>query len=290
MPPDDLLRCIERLVGAPITSATPVAGGYSPATRLLCRTATASCFAKIGSSPLTSAFLRREIQVYTQLSGPFMPRMLAWEDHADAPILIIEDLSGHQWPPPWDGRRVELVLEQLDALHHTQVALETYAEVHASTGVGWRTVAADPAPFLSLGIADSSWLAEALPLLLESEGRCSTAGDSLTHWDIRSDNICFATDRALFVDWNHACLSNPRLDLGFWLPSLAYEGGPAPEEILPDAPEVAAWVSGFFAAHAGLPDIVDAPQVPLVQRQQLATALPWAVRALDLPPVHPEVL
>ena len=85
------------------------------------------------------------------------------------------------------------------------------------------------------------------------------------------------------MDWNLACLSNPNLDLGFWLPSLAYEGGPKPEEILPVAPEIAAWVSGFFAARAGLPAIPDAPRVRLVQRQQLETALPWVSRTLGLP-------
>jgi hypothetical protein len=89
----------------------------------------------------------------------------------------------------------------------------------------------------------------------------------------------------VFVDWNLACRSNARLDLGFWLPSLQFEGGPAPEAILPDAPEVAAWVAGFFAARAGLPEVPDAPRVRLVQRQQLATALPWAIRALELPPL-----
>ena len=96
--------------------------------------------------------------------------------------------------------------------------------------------------------------------------------------------MCLTTGRVLFVDWNVACVANPRLDLGFWLPSLAYEGGPAPERILPDAPEIAARVSGFFAARAGLPSIEDAPRVRVVQRQQLATALPWVARALDLPP------
>jgi hypothetical protein len=85
--------------------------------------------------------------------------------------------------------------------------------------------------------------------------------------------------------WNLTCLSNPKLDLGFWLPSLAYEGGPEPETILPHAPEVAALVAGYFAARAGLPGISDAPRVRLVQRQQLTTALPWAVRALELPPL-----
>lgn len=70
------------------------------------------------------------------------------------------------------------------------------------------------------------------------------------------------------------CLSNPRLDLGFWLPSLAYEGGTEPEKILPDAPEVAGRVGGRFASRAGLPRIIDAPRVRAVQRRQLGTALP----------------
>ena len=91
--------------------------------------------------------------------------------------------------------------------------------------------------------------------------------------------------QVIFVDWNLASLSNGRLDLGCWLPSLAYEGGPEPEQILPDAPEAAAWVAGFFAARAGLPPIVDAPRVRLVQQQQLSTALPWVVRALGLRPL-----
>jgi hypothetical protein len=94
--------------------------------------------------------------------------------------------------------------------------------------------------------------------------------------------MCLAAGAMKFIDWSEACLSNPRLDLGFWLPSLAYEGGPPPEAILPDAPEVAAWVSGSFAARAGLPGIPDAPFVRRVQREQLSTAPPWVRRMLRL--------
>lgn len=94
--------------------------------------------------------------------------------------------------------------------------------------------------------------------------------------------MCLIREEMKLIDWAEACLSNPQLDLGFWLPSLAYEGGPSPETILPNAPEIAAWVSGFFAARAGLPDIPDAPFVRRVQREQLSTALPWARRALQL--------
>ena len=155
---------------------------------------------------------------------------------------------------------------------------------HGARGADWTAVAADPAPFLSLGLADAPWLERALPLLIHYEAQGSTDGESLTHWDLRSDNMCLTAGRAVFVDWHFACVSNPRLDLGFWLPSLAYEGGPAPERLLPDAPEIAARVSGFFAARAGLPGIHDAPRVRVVQRQQLETALSWVARALDLPP------
>jgi hypothetical protein len=281
----ELILRIERLAGARVESHRRVEGGYTPALRLLCETAGGRLFAKVGTTRGTCESLRREIHVYNNLSGDFMPRLLAAEDDESEPILVIEDLSSHYWPPPWDGRQIELTLKQIDALHGTRAALETYAQVHRAIGAGWREVAGDPRPFLALGVADAGWLEAALPTLIQFEESCPTTGESLTHFDLRSDNICIREGRAVFVDWNGACLSNPRLDLGFWLPSLAYESGVEPERILPDAPEVAARVSGYFAARAGLPEISDAPRVRTVQRRQLATALPWVVRALGLPPL-----
>lgn len=281
----DLRYRIEKLIGEPIVSYRSVKGGYTPAIRLVCKTAKAGFFVKVGATPTTSASLRREIHVYNRVSGEFMPKLVACEEHETAPILITEDLSVYAWPPPWDERKVKLVLTQIEAMHETEAQLETYTEVYPARGHNWQAVAADPKPFLSLGIADGDWLDAALPILIANEERCTPSGNSLCHWDLRSDNMCFTKSRAVFVDWNLACLSNPKLDLGFWLPSLEYEGGPKPEKILPDAPEIAAWVSGFFAARAGLPGISDAPRVRVVQREQLETALPWAVRALELPPL-----
>jgi len=104
-------------------------------------------------------------------------------------------------------------------------------------------VAAAPAPFLSLKLTSSEWLAKALPRLVEAEAACATDGDALTHFDLRSDNICITGAGAKFIDWSAACLGNPDLDLGAWLPSLELEGGPAPEALLPGAPAVAAWIS-----------------------------------------------
>jgi hypothetical protein len=283
-----LMARLEQLVGARLIATRPVGGGYTPALRLVGATTTASYFIKVGVTPLTAAFLRREISVYARLRGSFMPRVIGWSDDENPPVLVLEDLSSWRWPPPWDARAVDAALAQIEALHATPCDLEPYAEVYRERTPNWRAVAADPRPFLSLDVADEAWLATALPLLLAYEERCSTAGESLCHWDLRSDNMAIAGDRVVLVDWNLACCSNARLDLGFWLPSLQFEGGPAPEAILPDAPEVAAWVAGFFAARAGLPGVPDAPRVRLVQRQQLAMALPWAIRALELPPLVTE--
>jgi thiamine kinase-like enzyme len=197
----------------------------------------------------------------------------------------IEDLSAAYWPPSWDERKVALVLAQIDAMRNTQAPLEPFAQWRPTFGAFWQIVASDPTPFLSLNFADEHWLEATLPALVAAENACSTEGGSLTHWDLRSDNMCLTESHVIFVDWNHACLSNPKVDLGIWLPSLAYEEGPEPEMILPHAPEIAALVAGFFASRAGLPGISDAPCVRMVQKQQLSTALPWAVCALELPPL-----
>jgi thiamine kinase-like enzyme len=282
----ELLARLDRLLGSSVKSWCPVIGGYTPALRLRCQTAQGSVFAKIGTTPLTTQMLRREIRNYDLIRGDFMPRLIAGEDHEEHPILILEDLSEADWPPPWNEQKIERVLAQIDSMHNTQAPLEAFVQTHPVFGPSWQVVASDTGPFLSLGLANESWLESALPLLVAAENACSTEGSSLTHWDLRSDNMCLLRQRAVFVDWNLACLSNPQLDLGFWLPSLAAEGGPEPERILPHAPEVAALVAGYFAARAGLPEIVDAPLVRRVQRRQLETALPWAVRALELPPLN----
>jgi hypothetical protein len=280
----ELARRIERLVGTAVVSYARVTGGYTPATRLRCRTRTATFFAKVGATPHTSRFLRREIHIYNAVSGAFMPRLVASEDHDSAPVPILEDLSAAAWPLPWDERRIELVLARIDDMHHTRVRLARDPHVHGAPISNWQTVAASPHAFLALGVADACWLENGLPILMGHEARCRTDGDNLTQWDLRSDNMCITERGAVFVDWNFARLSNPSSTWAFWLPSLAYEGGPDPERILADAPDVAACGAGFFAARAGLPGIAEMPRVRLVQRQHVEMALGWAARARGLPP------
>jgi hypothetical protein len=260
----------------------PAKDGYTAAARYVVQCETRSAFVKIATTHLTATMLRQERVAYGAVSDTFRPSLLGWLDD-ELPILILEDLSAAYWPPPWREEHVTHALAQINALHVLRANLPSYEELHSLEESGWQRVARNPTAFLELGIVSTEWLSRSLPHLIEAETACSAHGDAVTHWDIRSDNMCFVDGRIKFVDWTEACISNPKLDLGFWLPSLCFEGGPAPEAILPDAPEIAAWVSGYFASRAGLPEIPDAPFVRSVQRQQLSTALPWARRALKLP-------
>jgi aminoglycoside phosphotransferase (APT) family kinase protein len=279
----ELAERAARLLGWRPETWSRVHGGYTAAARYRVRRGADTAFVKIATTAITADMLRRELTAYGAVSGPYAPTFLGGEDHPTQPMLLIEDLGGARWPPPWSDAAVADALAAIETMHGASAALPTFAETGGAELGGWRDVAGDPAPFLSLGLADGAWLKRALPALIEAERACPTAGRSVAHFDIRSDNLCFAARGPVLVDWAAACLANPVLDLGGWLPSLAYEGGPPPEAILPDAPLVAAWVSGYFAARAGLPPIADAPFVRRVQREQLTTALPWAQRALRLP-------
>jgi hypothetical protein len=280
-PTPDIIARVSALLHETPRAWQAVTGGYTPAARWLAHLNDKAVFVKHATTPLTQKMLRRELLSYETISGDFMPSALAWQDHEDEPLLIIEDLSAAHWPPPWTPTHIDAVRAMLDRLHAQTAPSELPP---CALTPSWPKVAADPAPFLSLGIVSAAWLDAALPAILAAEAACQIEGDALCHFDIRSDNLCFRPDgRAVLIDWAEACRGNPALDLGAWLPSLAREGGPSPDEILPNRPDVAAMICGYFAARAGLPIIPDAPRVRDIQAKQLSTALPWMIRALGLP-------
>jgi len=242
-----------------------------------------SAFVKIGATELTADWTRKEYRNYRSLRGWFLPEVLGFDDDGDRPVLALEDLSAADWPPPWTDERVAAVLDALAAIRATPPP-DHLVRHKGNGGADWQVVAADPAPFHALGLCSPAWLDAALPALIAAAASAPLAGEALVHLDIRSDNLCVRDGRAIVIDWNHAVLANPDLDMAFWLPSLHAEGGPPPEAILPEAPGLAAWVAGFFCAGAGNAPIVEAPHVRPLQLKQARTALPWAARALGLPP------
>jgi hypothetical protein len=196
----------------------------------------------------------------------------SWED-GERPLLVLEDLTDDAYfPPPWRPGDVDAVRATLTELGGVRVeGLPSFPDRWPQ----WVAVADDAAPFLSLGIASSACLEEALPELLAAEDALPFSGSALVHGDVRSDNLCIRSGRAVLVDWNHAVLGNPAFDVAAWLPSLTLEGGPQPEDVADAAvAEFAVAIAGFFAARAGLPPPEGAPLVRGFQLAQLEIALP----------------
>jgi hypothetical protein len=282
----NLEQRIEDAVQANILRFQPAQRGYTTARRgVVAFDGGQTAFLKAATCVQTARWLRAEYAVYRHLGArqdaDFLPRVIAWDDDGIQPFLLLEDLSPAHWPPPWEPGLAERVQEMLSRLRRMPLmpgmaSLETYRDDLS----GWRKVAEDPEPFLSLGVCHAAWLEVALPALLAAEMAAVLAGSDFLHLDIRSDNLCFTESRTILVDWNWACAGNGMFDLAAWLPSLHAEGGPAPETLLPHAPELAAALSGFWAAQAG----VTGREARLrdLDLFQLRTALPWAARESGL--------
>ncbi len=290
-PTDELRRRIEALLGRAVIAATPVHRGYTPAERWVVHLdGGSSAFAKTGADSETSAvatWLRREHEAYERVHADFMPRMLGWDDRDERPLLLLEDLGGATWPPPWDPQRVEAVLATLEQVAASP-APESAPSLEAgqrSRLSGWLRVAEDPRPFLGLGLVTGAWLERGLPALIEAGQRAILEGDRLVHFDVRSDNLCIRDGRAMLLDWPGYARGTELFDRASWLPSLWREGGPAPWTLLPDSQGLATLLAGYFAGQAGVPAIPTAPRVRTVQWEQLQAALPWAARELGLPPL-----
>jgi Phosphotransferase enzyme family len=244
-------------------------------------------FVKHPDDPRTATWLRREFEVYQHVCGDFHPDVLGWFDDGELPALVLDDLSGCVWPPPWTAARIESLFETLARIAGQEPPPHTPAVGAAiiMPETGWAFVAQDPVPLLSLGLCTRGWLDGALPTLIGAADPRLLDGTALLHTDVRSDNLCFRAGATLLVDWNHTSVGNAEIDVAFLLPSLHLEGGPAPQKVAPHVtPGMAAHVAGYFAGRAGLPAPPTAPLVRHIQRRQLEVALPWAAALLDLPP------
>jgi hypothetical protein len=284
-------RALKRLRAEP-TGWDPVRrGGHTPARRWIVtlddgRTA----FAKVATDELTASWLRDEHVVYQQLQGAsFVPGYFGYYDDGEHPVLALEDLSSGAWPPPWDAAGISALLASLDEMWATDAPPGTALATDDAREIagGWNEIARSPEPFLRLGLCSDSWLSKYLDTLRSVADEAVFEGDALLHFDVRSDNVCFRPDdsHAVLIDWNLTSVGNPQIDVVFWLPSLEAEGGPAPETVLPEAdPGLVSTCAAFFCARAARPPIPTAPTVREVQLVQARTALPWAARALGLPP------
>jgi len=286
---DDVERAVLTLKAEPVAWRAVTRGGQTAASRWVATLVDGSTrFVKIAHTDDTASWIRDEHLFYA-LAGPrpYLPSFLGWHDDGERPVLVLEDLSDAVWPPPWSSEQVEAVLRGLRDVAASEPPPDLPSARNSQFALdAWPEVAADPAPYLSLGLCSEGWLARHLPALSDASASARFEGDRLLHFDVRSDNLCFRGGRAMLIDWNFACLGNPLFDVAAWLPSLHAEGGPLPEQVLEPTPEVAAIASllaGYFGWRGARAAIPEAPHVRPLQRKQAATALPWAARSLGLP-------
>jgi Ser/Thr protein kinase RdoA (MazF antagonist) len=213
-------------------------------------------------------------------------------DDGDWVALAFEAVEGRPPRHPWDRGELASVLKALDALHHaltpSPVPQLEPAEVYLrSLFGGWAELAAMDEPPGAL----DPWARTNLSRLteLESAWPAASEGTTLVHGDVRSDNLLVTAEGVVFVDWPHAAIGTPVLDLVEWASSVVLEGGPEPEELLAahrpsrDAdPEVVtvllAAVCGFFIAHSLRPPPPGLPTVRAFQTAQGEVALAWLRR------------
>jgi hypothetical protein len=231
--------------------------------------------------------LANEIRLFAAVEGTFLPRALGWRDVGEAAVLALEDLSHATWPPPYPDD-VAPLFHALDAVAATPAPDSVAAELHVVPPEGlWPAIAAEPEPFLALGLCSEEWLAAALPVLREAEAGAVLEGDDLVHNDVYSGNVCFDGTRALLVDWALAARGNRWFDVLCAALSVVSEGGTLPPVELRYAGPLLAVLAGHHARQATAPPPSWARGDTGLQEghlQDLRVALPWAAEELGLPP------
>ena len=241
-------------------------------------------FVKIADDAQSRRDVRDEATVLAQMDDPAFPRFVGFDDDPYRPLLIVEDLTGAYWPPPWRPGDVDVVERALDRVH-AMSAPPGLAPAASRALDGWASVLEEPQVLSSTGMVTDGWIERNAESLAFAAAAAPLDGTSLVHLDVGGGNVCFVGKRAVFVDWARAALGNADLDRAFWLPALHAEGGPQPDREFDGDPRFAALVAGYYAARAGRPPHRwGAGTIRVMQRRRLACALPWACRALDLEP------
>ena len=153
--------------------------------------------------------------------------------------------------------------------------------------IHWGRLATDPARLERLPGLDP-WIGANLDLLADIEVASGPAfhGTTLLHTDIRADNILLTADGPVFVDWPHAQVGASWIDLLWFLPSVAMQGGPDPRDVFWDHPvargadpvsvrSVLTGIAGFFIREATQPPPPGLPALRQFQLAQGVEAIAW---------------
>jgi aminoglycoside phosphotransferase (APT) family kinase protein len=294
--PPHLRAALDERLGAPIVSAETQPGGFSPGIAVRVVTADGQrVFVKaVGPTPNPDSprFHRNELRIVSSMPhGVAVPRLL-WsldEEEGGWVVLVFEDVEGRHPSLPWRAAELERVIDGLaalaTALTPSPVAADSAGKMLASSINSWHLLRDDQRD----GLDD--WSARNLDRLVALEEHVADAveGETLVHLDVRADNLLLTEDRVYLVDWPHAHVGATWLDAIGFAPSVAMQGGPQPEELLPRWPgageadpdavtAAVASVAGFFTQRALLPPPPGLPTLRAFQAAQGEVARAWLAR------------
>ena len=278
------LELLEQAIGGSAVEWQPLdTGGYTRSCAWRVATPDGDMFVKEAEDEGSLFMLRREALVYRGLAGPFLPGFVGFADSGDRALLAIELLEDAHWPPPYPDD-VRPLFVSLDLVASAQPPADLPAQRPWRSR--WERVAADPSPFLGLGLCSRAWLDDVLGSLLAAEAEADFEGSELVHNDVYSANVAFTSRGAVLVDWGASVRGSRWIDVALALLSVRVEGGTPPVLDFPAEAAFAAAFAGHFAveAPAPLPDWAE-PGSTLREDMtgDLVHALRWAAELLELP-------
>jgi aminoglycoside phosphotransferase (APT) family kinase protein len=289
--PDSVRSAIETRLGGRVVEAVTQPGGFSPglAARLRLNDGR-RVFVKAVSqtaNPDTPVMHRREARIVAALPATApVPRLLWMYDEGGWVALAYEDVAGRHPGAPWTEADLVMVVNALKRmsidLTPSPIATDVTASSAFQHGIrGWRIALERSETRLD------AWCLKHLARLadLESMAPAAAAGETLLHFDTRADNILIAEDRVFVVDWPSARVGAAFVDWLIMAPSVAMQGGPAPDEFMSrfelsgvpreDFDAILCSVAGYFVVHALDPAPPGLPTVRAFQSAQGEVALAW---------------
>jgi aminoglycoside phosphotransferase (APT) family kinase protein len=288
---------VERRLGSPVVAARTQTGGFSPGVAArLTQADGGRVFVKAVSperNAVTPSVYRREARIVAAIPPTATVPRLLWmlDDDPDGwVVLAFEDVEGRQPTLPWRTDELDQVLEAMAALAAdlTPSPLRPPLVADAAEAFGgvddlsWASLVAVPNPALD------PWSARHLERLaaLEASAGEAARGDTLQHFDIRADNLLLSADGVRIVDWPHAHIGQPWIDLVWFAPSVTMQGGSLPGDLVRRYPPardadpgaldaVVAAVAAYFTSASLLPPLPGLPTLRAFQASQAEVARAW---------------
>lgn len=285
---------VEHIVAARIVTARNIDGGFSPGPAARCDLDDGQIvFVKAAGTvlnPMSPVMHRREAEVLAALPDEFpSPKLIGVVDDGDWVAIVISWIEGTMPTAPMTGTDCERILRLTERLAHqgkeTAVdSLSPAAIAHPAVGGHWQRLIDEPVDGLD------AWTSAHLGDLarLESDYSIAVEGDSLVHFDLRTDNMILGAEESddAVVDWPGACCGAEWIDLVGLLPSLHLDGGPEPHHLFhsntigqsADAAAVdvfLAAMAGYFTRMSLLPPPPGLPTVRQFQAAQGDVARSW---------------